>query len=69
METIKSIKIAYIGGGSRQWARNLMSFLEPMTKQGLQFRYVDEVILKNVVLDKLSENPILLENVKKFKQE
>lgn len=47
----------------------MMSFIEPMTMQGLQFRYVNEVILKNVELDQKLENPILLENVVKFKQE
>ncbi len=72
-QPIKSIKLENIKFSFAENAKSdvpaMMSFLEPMTKQGLQFRYVDEVILKNVVFDKMSENLILLENIKKFKQE
>lgn len=72
-QPIKSIKLENIKFTYAQNAISdipaMMSFIEPMTKQGLQFRYVDEVILKNVVLDNLLEKPIVLENVKKFKQE
>ena len=44
----------------------MMSFLEPMSGEGLQFRYVNEVSLKNVTLDAPKGEPIVLENVETF---
>jgi len=40
-----------------------------MSSEGLQFRYVNEVSLKNVVLDQPKGKPIVLENVPTFNKE
>jgi len=47
----------------------MMSYLDPMKAQGLQFRYVDQVHLKNVSIEKVQENMLVLENVNVFKEE
>lgn len=72
-QTIKSIKLENI---KFTYAKNpvegipaMMSYLDPMKAQGLQFRYVDEVYLKNVSLEKVQDKMLTLENVKVFKEE
>ncbi|MBU1143271.1 MAG: glycoside hydrolase family 28 protein [Firmicutes bacterium] len=72
-QTIKSIELENI---SFTYAKNpipevpaMMSFLEKMTGEGLQFRFVDEVILKNVKLIDPTGEPLVLENVKNFTEE
>ena len=41
----------------------MMSFLDPMSKQGLQFRYVNKVDIKNVHLDGQEGEEVLVENI------
>jgi polygalacturonase len=72
-QPIKSIKLENI---KFTYAKNpkpelpaMMSFLDPMTGEGLQFRYVDHVSLKNVKLEGPTGQPVLLENVIDFKEE
>ena len=72
-QTIKRIELENI---SFTYAKNpipevpaMMSFLEKMTGEGLQFRFVDEVILKNVKLVDPTGEPLVLENVKIFTEE
>lgn len=47
----------------------MMSFLEPMSGEGLQFRYVNHVSLNQVKLIDPLKNPLILENVLDFHQE
>ncbi len=47
----------------------MMSFLEPMSGEGLHFRYVNQVIIKNVSLNPLYEKKLILENVLDFHEE
>ncbi|MDO9630092.1 MAG: glycoside hydrolase family 28 protein [Acholeplasmataceae bacterium] len=72
-QPIRSIELENI---KFTYARNMipeipamMSFLEKMTGEGLQFRYVDHVSLKNVKLEGQTGEPLVLENVKDFKAE
>ncbi len=72
-QPIKSIKLENI---QFTYAKNpqegipaMMSYLDPMKAQGLQFRYVDQVHLKNVSIEKVQENMLVLENVNVFKEE
>jgi len=46
----------------------MMSYLDPMLKEGLHFRYVNNVSLKNVRLKNPLNKPINLENVKNFEE-
>lgn len=46
----------------------MMSYLEPMRGEGLQFRYVDQVILDQVSFDGCLGQPLVLENVKDFEE-
>ena len=59
METAKSIKIAYIGGGSRQWARNLMSDLALESSLDGEVRLYDidnKAAVDNAKIGKLYQN-------------
>ena len=47
----------------------MMSFLEPMSGEGLQFRYVNQVTLKHVKLNQIDKNKLVLENVLEFHEE
>ncbi len=47
----------------------MMSYLDPMSGEGLQFRYVNNVKLKNVNLNGVKGQPLVLENVKEFDEE
>jgi polygalacturonase len=47
----------------------MMSFLEPMSGEGLQFRYVNKVTLKHVKLENPLGKPLILEHVLEFKEE
>lgn len=47
----------------------MMSFLEPMSGEGLQFRYVNRVLLKDVKLNAIQKNRLVLENVLEFDEE
>lgn len=44
----------------------MMSFQEAQLKKGLQFRNVNQVILKNVKLSNVDGEPVILENVKDY---
>lgn len=44
----------------------MMSYLNPMRGEGLQFRYVDQVKLNHVTLNGCIGQPLVLENVKDF---
>lgn len=44
----------------------MMSFLDPMTKQGLQFRHVDSVSINNVDIKGQDGEEILIENVNSY---
>lgn len=46
----------------------MMSYLDPMVKEGLHFRYVNHVSLKNVSIEKTEKEPIILESVKNFEE-
>lgn len=66
-QTIKSIELENI---KFTYAKDpiadipaMMSFLDPMTKKGLQFRFVDHVSIKNVDIKGQDGDEILLENV------
>ena len=72
-QPIKSIELENI---TFTYAKNpipevpaMMSFLDKMTGEGLQFRYVDQVKIKNVNLGHTTGEPVLLENVKNFVEE
>ena len=47
----------------------MMSYLDPMTLHGLEFRYVNNVVLKNVNIEKTKHQSVVLENVKNFKED
>jgi hypothetical protein len=47
----------------------MMSFLEPMSGEGLHFRYVNHVSLKGVQLNQVHQNMLILENVLEFDEE
>ncbi len=47
----------------------MMSFLDPMSGEGLQFRYVNKVTLKHVKLENPLGKPLILEHVLEFKEE
>lgn len=59
IETVKQIKIAYIGGGSKGWARSLMSDLaldERMSGMVALYDLDFEAALQNEAIGNLSGN-------------
>lgn len=46
----------------------MMSYLDPMVKEGLHFRFVNHVSLKDVKIEKTEKEPIILESVKNFEE-
>ena len=47
----------------------MMSFLDPMSKQGLQFRYVNDVSIKHVDIEGQDGEEVFIENVHSFHRE
>lgn len=71
-EPIKKIQLSNVAFSMKQGDVEpgipaMMSFLDPMKKQGLYFNYVDEVILDNVVVKDTEGQAIVYENVKSMK--
>lgn len=71
-QPIKSISLENI---SFDYAKNpiadtpaMMSFLDKMKGEGLQFRYVNRVSLKNVKINQPLGKPVVLENVLDFNE-
>ena len=60
--TLENIKFSYAKDPISD-IQAMMSFLDPMTKKGLQFRYVNDVYVKNVEICGQNGEEILLENV------
>ena len=69
--TIENVDINF-ADDAKPFIPAMMSFQEPQLKAGLQFRHVDEVVLKNVNVkgvDTENHEAILLESVKSFSNE
>lgn len=66
--TLENIKFTY-AKEPQSGIPAMMSFLEPMSGEGLQFRYVNQVTIKHVSWLSDTEKKLVLENVLDFKEE